>query len=140
MHETTRRKRALRRRPLSATAAAATTATEGSGGALGDLASVTEMLDFLAQNRLAGVRVELSDEDDGGVEEEEEEEEEVTHHRPESERTADEPAAVPLPVKEHAAEGEAKTNRKRRRPEMVRERDRAFAKRVYYETLVRVGW
>lgn len=36
---------------------------------------------------------------------------------------------------EHA--NESATKKRRARPEAVRERDRQFAKRVYYETLVR---
>lgn len=111
---TARRKFVLRRRRNrargpsahgAATASPSRSPTEDPRGdqpnALSDLASVTEMLEFLAQNRLERVRIE-----------------------------------IPTAEKPSSSSKQKKTKKRRRRSAAVLEKDRAFAKTVYYKTLV----
>lgn len=169
---TARRKFVLRRRRdrgspsaqtgASSSSAPADTARGEQSNALSDLASVTEMLEFLAQNGLEGVRIEPPYDDDTSSDDDDEDGaregnpvkknrlhdlanvremlEFLAQNRLERVRieipTTDKPLSSSSSSQPNHQPGQ-KNTKKRRRSAAVLEKDRVFAKTVYYKTLVR---
>lgn len=161
---TARRKFVLRRRrnrdgpntqalppPLSPSSAPATGGGDQSN-ALSDLASVTEMLDFLAQNGLEGVRIEPSNDDDDASSDDDDGA--VAGNPAKKSRLHDlanvrelleflaqnrlERVRIEIPSvsSSNQNQNQKKTTKKRQRSAAVLAKDRDFAKTVYYKTLV----
>lgn len=169
---TARRKFVLRRRRnrggpsaqagASSSLAPADTARDDQSNALSDFASVTEMLEFLAQNGLEGVRIEPPNDDDTSSDDDDEDGaqegnpvkksrlhdlvnvremlEFLAQNRLERVRieipTTDKPLSSSSSSQPNHQPRQTKT-KKRRRSAAVLEKDRVFAKTVYYKTLVR---